>query len=106
MGRPLTVAATSFDTARLQLAEAKHKTMAITRVESNLPGERYRTLEPVIISGLCFGLFNLFDNGRHYLKQVSNNTVICRFEDGRALVFVDGHYRFRALHPDEMLNGA
>src|SRR5215467_4409328 len=53
-----------------------------------------------------FCLLQLFSQGRHDFEDVTDHAIVRDFEDGRVLVFVDGHDGARALHAHDMLDGA
>src|SRR2546430_14823879 len=52
------------------------------------------------------GFFQSFGQGGHDFEDVADDAVIGDFEDGRVGIFVDGDDGARALHADNMLNGA
>src|ERR1051325_400613 len=55
-------------------------------------------------SSLC--LLQLFGEGGHDFEDVADDAVIGNFENGRVRILVDGDDGARALHADNMLNGA
>jgi hypothetical protein len=54
----------------------------------------------------CSLLLQSVDQGGDDFKQITDYTVIRHFEDRRLRVFVDRDDRLRALHADQVLDGA
>src|SRR6266446_3729919 len=53
-----------------------------------------------------FCLLQLFGERGHDFENVADYAVIGDFEDRRVLILVDRDYRARALHTNDVLNGA
>src|ERR1700758_5581986 len=70
---------------------------------------RFDPCEPVLIRGRlasCLRFLYLFGQGRHDVEQISHDGEVCDLKDRGLRVFVHGDNRARALHADDMLNGA
>src|SRR5580693_4421218 len=55
---------------------------------------------------LGLGFFEGFGEGGHDFEDVGDDAVVGDFEDGGVLIFVDGHDGARALHANDVLDGA
>ena len=56
--------------------------------------------------GWVRGCLQLFDHRRHDLEQIARDAVVGDLEDRRFGILVDRHDRARALHADDVLDGA
>lgn len=52
----------------------------------------------------ALALFDLFDELRDNLKDITHHTQISKLEDGRFRVFVNRNDHLGALHPSKMLD--
>jgi hypothetical protein len=56
--------------------------------------------------GLALGFLHGFGEGGDDFKEVADDAVVGDIEDGRVGILIDGDDRLRALHADQVLNGA
>src|SRR6266568_4381998 len=80
---------------------SQNTSVSTTRFKPSMPGNQRQKTRGPRSSRLHRG-----DDRRHDLEKVPDDAVISDLEDRGVGILVDGDNRVRALHPDEVLNGA
>src|SRR5947209_1223730 len=99
MGRPFTVAATSFDTGWWQPERRTEAARHTANPNNPLLLDRERTF-----IRLSFGFLYLFRKRGNDLKQITDRAIVGALKDRGVLILVDSHDRFGSFDAHEMLN--